>query len=99
MALLLVVRCRSDEKDVAYEMTETVKISFEGSYEDDLSPLVVIYNPRVLPLTLFSQVMRFGLRGAADRKSSLSGRLKGNREAFIWMIQSYGFEVEIVRGA
>ena len=78
-------------------MTERVKISFETSYENDASPYVVVLNPNVLSLALLSQVARFGLVGAADRKIALSGKLKGNREAFTQMIQSYGVEVEIVR--
>ena len=80
-------------------MTEKVKISFEASYENDASPFVVVLNPSVLPLALLSQVARFGVVGASDRKIALSGKLKGNREGFTQMIQSYGLEVEIVRVA
>ncbi len=78
-------------------MTESVKISFEASYDNDGSPYVVILNPSVLSFALRSQVTRFGLVGAADRSIALTGKLKGNREAFTQMIQSYGFAVEIVR--
>lgn len=77
-------------------MTEKVQISFEASHGDDTSPFVVILNPGVLPSALFSQVKRFGLVGAADRKAILSGRLKGNRTAFTQMIESYGVGIEIV---
>ncbi|HLG10211.1 MAG TPA: hypothetical protein VI876_00500 [Dehalococcoidia bacterium] len=76
-------------------MPETVQMSFEGAYEDP-SPLVVVYNPRVLPAALLSQVMRFGLVGATAKRPHLSGKLKGSRKALTEMIQSYGLGVEIV---
>ena len=79
-------------------MTETVKLSFEGAFEDP-SPLVVLYNPRVMPAALLSQVLRFGLVGATAKRPYLSGKLKGNRKAFMEMIQSYGLGVEIVPAA
>lgn len=80
------------------EVTETVKMSFEGSYEDP-SPLVVIYNPKALPAALLSQVLRFGLVGATAQRPYLSGKLKGSRKALTEMIQSYGLGVEIVPAA
>ncbi len=76
-------------------MIETVKLSFEGSYEDP-SPLVVVHNPRVLPAALLSQVLRFGLVGGTAKRPLLSGKLKGSRKALTEMIQSYGLGVEIV---
>ena len=44
----------------------TVRISFEGA-NDDLSPLVTVYNPEVLSFACLTQVNRFGLTG--DRKT------------------------------
>ena len=76
-------------------MSETVKMSFEGAFEDP-SPHVVVYNPKVLSPALLSQVMRFGLIGATAKRPVLSGKLKGSRTAFTEMIQSYGVAVEIV---
>ena len=76
-------------------MPETVKLSFEGAYEDP-APLVVLYNPRVMPAALLSQVLRFGLVGATAKRPQLSGKLKGSRKALMEMIQSYGLGVEIV---
>jgi hypothetical protein len=77
-------------------MSESVRISFDGAVEDE-APFVVIYNPRVMPAALYSQVQRYGLVGAADKKPSLSGKLKGTRKAFTEMIQSYGVRIELVR--
>jgi hypothetical protein len=77
-------------------MNEAVKISFEGAIEDE-PPFVVIYNPRVMPAALYSQVQRFGLVGATEKKPSLSGKLKGTRKAFTEMIQSYGVRIDLVR--
>jgi len=79
-------------------MPETVQLSFEGAHEDP-SPHVVVYNPRVLPAALLSQVMRFGLVGATTKKPLLSGKLKGSRKALTEMIQTYGLSVEIVNAA
>ena len=76
-------------------MPETVKLSFEGTFEDP-SPLVTVYNPRVLPAALLSQVLRFGLVGATAHRPLLSGKLKGSRKALLEMIQTYGLGVEIV---
>ena len=76
-------------------MSENVKISFEGAYEDP-SPHVVIYNPLVMPAALLSQVMRFGLIKHAGEKIFLSGHLKGNRKAFTEVIQSYGVAIDVV---
>jgi hypothetical protein len=76
-------------------MGETVQMSFEGAFEEP-SPMVVLYNPRVMPAALLSQVFRFGLVGATAQKPLVSGRLKGSRKALIEMIQSYGVNVEIV---
>jgi hypothetical protein len=76
-------------------MYETLRMSFEGSSEDRGSPLVVVYNPRVVPGSLFSQLQRFGLKSTAH-DSLLSGHLKGSRKGFMGMIQSYGVHVEIV---
>jgi hypothetical protein len=78
------------------ELTENVKISFEDSYQDDPTPVVVVYNPQVMSPPLLSQVMRFGL-ASANARTSLSGKLKGSRKALIEMIQSYGVDVQIVR--
>jgi hypothetical protein len=58
--------------------------------------MVVIHNPIALPSALLSQVKRFGLVGTADRTSPLRGHLKGNRQAFTHMIQSYGLKIEFV---
>lgn len=77
-------------------MYEAVQMSFEGSTEDRGSPQVVIYNPRVLPVSLFSQIVRFGLKSTTHPKSLLSGKLIGSRTAFMIMIQSYGVPVELV---
>ncbi|HEY7467473.1 MAG TPA: hypothetical protein VIB47_12345 [Dehalococcoidia bacterium] len=77
-------------------MSETVKMSFEGAFEDP-SPHVVVYNPRVLPAALLSQVMRFGLVGATSQKPLLSGKLKGSRKALTELIQTYGLAVQVVR--
>jgi hypothetical protein len=78
-------------------MTDPIRISFEPSRANDESPMVVLLNPIVLPGALLSQVKRFGLVGTADRTSALSGYLKGNRQAFTQMIQSYGVQIEIIR--
>ncbi len=85
----------SDGRKCANRMPETVKLSFEGDY-DDPSPLVVLYNPEVLSGALLSQVLRFGLVGATAQKPSLSGKLKGSRAGLIEMIQTYGLGVEVV---
>ncbi len=79
-------------------MSEPVKISFEGG-SDETAPFVTVYNPRILPGALFSQILRYGLINSRDKESSLSGRLKGNRKAFTEMIQSYGVSIEIVPAA
>lgn len=73
-------------------------MSFEGAHEDP-SPQVVIYNPRVLPAALLSQVMRFGLVAATPKRPVVSGKLKGSRKALTEMIQSYGLGVEVVPAA
>jgi len=74
-------------------MAETVKLSFEGAYEEP-SPQTMIYNPGVMPFALFTQVERFGLVGT--RKTHMSGRLKGSRKSFTEVIRSYGLNIEIV---
>jgi len=76
-------------------MTETVKLSFEGAYEEP-SPHVVVHNPEVLSPPLLSQILRFGLVAATAKRPVVSGRLKGSRKAFMEMIQSYGIAVEVV---
>jgi hypothetical protein len=76
-------------------MTETVKLSFEGAY-DDPSPHVIIHNPKVLSPALLSQVMRFGLVDATAKRPVVSGKLKGGRRAFTEMIQTYGLHIEVV---
>jgi hypothetical protein len=76
-------------------MYETLRMSFEGSTEDRGSPLVVVYNPRGIPRSLNSQILRFGLK-SISHDSRLSGKLKGSRTGFLNMIQSYGVTVEIV---
>ena len=75
----------------------TVKLSFEGTGSEDLTPRVVLYNPEVLTFACLTQVQRFGLIG--DRKAALTGKLKGSRKSLTEMIQSYGNNVEIVRAA
>ena len=84
---------------MARRIIEILRISFEDSYKDDPSPLVVVYNPRILSFALSTQLMRFGLGSVADKKPTLSGTLKGSRKAFIELIQSYGLGVEIVPAA
>ena len=81
------------------KIAENVRISFEGAFADDPSPLVVVYNPRLLSFALWSQLVRFGLGKTVDSNLCLSGKLKGSRKDFMHMIQSYGFGVEIVRNA
>lgn len=76
-------------------MPEIVQLSFEGTHEDP-SPMVVVYNPKVLPAALVSQVSRFGLVGATAQRPRLSGKLKGSRKALLEVIQSYGLHIEIV---
>jgi hypothetical protein len=78
-------------------MVPNVKISFTGLDEYNES-LVVVHNPNVLPPPLLSQVMRFGLMTGSGATPSLSGRLKGTREAFTKMIESYGVGVELTDG-
>ncbi len=78
-------------------MPEKVKLTFDASYGSDAPPMVAVLNPEILPFALLSQITRFGLAGAADRKTPFTGRLKGDRRAFTQMIESYGLEVEIVR--
>ena len=73
---------------------ETVKLSFEGAYED-AAPRTVIYNPGVMPFALYTQVERFGLIGT--RKTQMAGKLKGSRLHLTEVIKSYGLDVEIVR--
>ncbi len=75
-------------------MTETVKLSFEGEYEEP-APRTVIFNPSVMPFALFTQVERFGLVGT--RKTQIVGKLKGTRRSLTEVIKSYGLDVEIVR--
>jgi hypothetical protein len=79
-------------------MSQTVRLSFQGAYEDP-SPVVTVHNPEVLSPALLSQVMRFGLVAATIKKPTMSGRLKGSRKALTEMIQSYGVGVEIVPAA
>ena len=74
-------------------MLGTVKMSFEGSY-DEAAPYTVVYNPDVMPFALFTQVERFGLIGT--RKTHMAGKLKGSRKNLTEVIRSYGLEVEIV---
>ena len=74
-------------------MLDTVKLSFEGAYEEP-APHTMIYNPGVMPFALYTQVERFGLVGS--RKTHMSGRLKGSRKSLTEVIRSYGLEVEIV---
>jgi hypothetical protein len=76
-------------------MSETVQMSFAGDPEDP-SPHVVVYNPRVLPAALLSQVMRFGLVGGTAQKPLLSGNLKGSRKALTELIHTYGLGVQVV---
>jgi hypothetical protein len=71
------------------------QISFKG-VRGDPSPYVVIYNPKVLPPALTSQIQRFGLVSDRGANPVLAGQLKGNRRAFTEMIQSYGVTVEVV---
>ena len=75
----------------------TVKLSFQGTGSEDLTPRVVLYNPEVLTFACLTQVQRFGLIG--DRKSAMAGRLKGSRKNLTEMLQSYGNNVEIVRAS
>jgi hypothetical protein len=82
-----------EERD--FRMTETVKLSFEGAYEDP-SPHVIVHNPQVLSPPLLSQILRFGLVAATAKRPVVSGKLKGSRKAFMEMIQSYGIAVEVV---
>ena len=72
---------------------EAVMISFQG--EED-NPYVIVYNARVLPRALFSQILRYGLATSSDKKTSLSGRLKGSTRAFTEMIRSYGVHIDVV---
>src|SRR4051794_20847027 len=72
----------------------TVRISFEGA-NDDLSPLVTVYNPEVLSFACLTQVNRFGLTG--DRKEQIAGRLKGTRKSLLEVIRTYGNNIEITR--
>jgi hypothetical protein len=74
-------------------MPETVKLSFEGAFEE-AAPRTVIYNPGVMPFALYTQVERFGLVGT--RKTHMSGKLKGSRHTLTEVIKSYGLNVEIV---
>lgn len=76
-------------------MTNTVKLSFEGAYEDP-SPHVTVHNPQVMSPALLSQVLRFGLVAATAKRPVVSGKLKGSRKALVEMIQSYGIGVEVV---
>jgi hypothetical protein len=80
---------------VVGNMTETVRISFEGTLGADAPPFVVVYDLRVLTGALLSQIMRFGLITSSDKKS-VSGKLKGSRRAFTEMIQSYGVGIKVV---
>jgi hypothetical protein len=77
-------------------MNEKVRISFEESPHTGEAQRAVVYNPRVMPTALLSQVMRFGLKADTHGGTSLSGRLKGSREALVGVIQSYGVSVDIV---
>lgn len=76
-------------------MTNTLKLSFEGAYEDP-SPHVTVHNPQVMSPALLSQVLRFGLVAATAKRPVVSGKLKGSRKALVEMIQSYGIGVEVV---
>lgn len=78
-------------------MDEKVRISFQPAFQDDPSPMVTIYNPAILSIPLFSQLMRFGLTGGKGQKPVLSGKFKGSSPNDItMMIQSYGMKVELV---
>ncbi len=58
--------------------------------------MVTIHNPEILIPPLSDQISRFGLRHPMNRKSVMSGHLKGGRKPFTEMIQSYGFLVQVV---
>src|SRR5438270_12552498 len=72
---------------------DNVRLSFDGAY-DALDPMVVLYNPGIMPFALFTQVQRFGLIGG--RQTRLAGTLKGTRRALVEVIKSYGYEVDLV---
>jgi hypothetical protein len=72
---------------------ENVRLSFEGAYEA-LDPMVVVYNPGIMPFALYTQVQRFGLVGG--RQTRLAGTLKGTRRALVEVIKSYGYDVDLV---
>ena len=81
---------------MANKVTEKVRLSFEDAFKDDPSPMVVVYNPRILSFALSSQLMRFGLSSNSDKKPTIFGKLKGNRTGIIQVIHTYGLGVEIV---
>lgn len=75
-------------------MTEKMRISFVSEILDDPFPVVAIYNPKEMPVSLFHQLGRFGL--AVDRKAVFTGKLNSSRKDFMAVIQSYGVEVQVV---
>lgn len=78
-------------------MTEKVQISFEGSVDETVPPMVVIHNSGVLSAALAQQIARYGLIRRSGNQSQVSGHLQGTRKDFLAMVQSYGVGIQIVR--
>jgi hypothetical protein len=77
-------------------MMEPVKIAFDVVSLPSTEKIAVIYNANALSPALLSQLMRFGLRLDPRNSATLSGVVKGNREDFLNVIQTYGMAVEIL---
>jgi hypothetical protein len=77
-------------------MTEKVRILFEGAREDG-PPFVTIENPALLTAGVTRQIARYGVTRRSGGQGTLSGRLQGARKDFLAMVQSYGVGIEIVR--
>ncbi len=73
----------------------SVEISFKGS-EDNGTLVAVIHNPSILPGGLYTQIRRYGLSGPSNASPLLSGPVKGTRRALTELINTYGFETQIV---
>jgi hypothetical protein len=78
-------------------MTDKVQISFEGSGDDAMPPMVIIHNSEVLSAGLARQIARYGITRRSGNPGQVSGYLQGARKDFLAMVQSYGVGIEIIR--
>mgnify|MGYP001220196734 CR=1 FL=1 len=74
----------------------TLQVTFEYADANDNAPRTTIHNASILIPSLNDQVMRYGLHRTSYQSTMMVGQLKGGRESFVAMIQSYGFNVNVV---